>query len=178
MVAKPDIRYVSTSVGLCSLFFWFDTLNLLLCSCFEWSCFVVISFFFLLRKKSYGEWAVLPIIAFASMRSALIIILTYSSNSFLFFLFSRRLARRGGVKRISGQIYEDARAAIVNQLKRVSHFFVPPNADLIFSGIGVGDRGLRVPTFVFLGKNNEVNRWWLISIIMLMSRFSRSAWCL
>ena len=47
------------------------------------------------------------------------IILIYSSNC-LFLFCCRRLARRGGVKRISGQIYEDARAAMVDQLKRVS----------------------------------------------------------
>jgi hypothetical protein len=42
------------------------------------------------------------------------------NNDLLTSFLDRRLARRGGVGRISGQIYEDARTAMVYQLKRVS----------------------------------------------------------
>jgi hypothetical protein len=51
-------------------------------------------------------------------------VITFSMNKHEYALLTsfldRRLARRGGVGRISGQIYEDARTAMVYQLKRVS----------------------------------------------------------
>lgn len=50
-----------------------------------------------------------------------------SSQRLLTPFLIRRLARRGGVKRISGQIYEDIRGAITTFLKGVSQYRCTPN---------------------------------------------------